>query len=71
MKINGRNIGPEFTPYIIAEMSGNHNQSLDRALQIVDAAAATGVQALKLQTYSADTMTLESSENEFFISDPN
>lgn len=71
MKINGRNIGPEFTPYIIAEMSGNHNQSLDRALQIVDAAAATGAQALKLQTYSADTMTLDSRENEFFISDPN
>ena len=52
-------------------MSGNHNQSLDRALQIVDAAAATGAQALKLQTYSADTMTLDSGENEFFISDPN
>ncbi len=58
-------------PFIIAEMSGNHNQSLDRALQIVDAAAKAGASALKLQTYTADTMTLDMDEGEFFISDPN
>jgi len=51
-------------------MSGNHNGSLDRALEIVDAIAQTGAQALKLQTYTADTMTIDFSEREFFISDP-
>lgn len=68
--IAGRYIGPEQPPFIIAEMSGNHNQSLDRALEIVDAAAAAGAHALKLQTYTAATMTLDISEREFFIEDP-
>ncbi len=56
-------------PMIIAEMSGNHNQSLKRALAIVDAAAKAGVDALKIQTYTADTMTLDISEGDFFIAD--
>jgi N-acetylneuraminate synthase len=67
--IGGRKIGTETSPFVVAEMSGNHNQSIERALAIVDAAAATGVHALKLQTYTADTITLDVHEGEFFISD--
>lgn len=63
-------IGKEYSPFVIAEMSGNHNQSLERALSIVDAAAKAGVQALKLQTYTAETMTIDIDEGEFFINDP-
>lgn len=69
--IAGRKIGPANPPFIIAEMSGNHNQSLERALEIVDAAAKSGASALKLQTYTADTMTLDMDGGEFFIDDPN
>ena len=69
MKIAHRTIGPGAPSFIIAEMSGNHNQSLDKALEIVEAAAKTGAQALKLQTYTADTMTLDISEGGFFIRD--
>jgi len=56
-------------PFIIAEMSGNHNQSLDKALEIVEAAAKAGAHALKIQTYTADTMTLNLSEGDFYIAD--
>lgn len=58
IQINDISIGINYPPFIIAEMSGNHNQSLERALEIVEAAAKTGVHALKIQTYTADTMTL-------------
>jgi N-acetylneuraminate synthase len=71
MKIAGRLIGSNQPPFIIAEMSGNHNQSLERALEIVEAAAKTGAHALKIQTYTPDTMTLDLDEREFHISDPN
>lgn len=67
--IDGRAIGRNHEPFIIAEMSGNHNQSLERALEIVEAAAKTGAHALKIQTYTPDTMTLDIAEREFFISD--
>lgn len=63
-------IGLGQRPFVIAEMSGNHNGSLDRALLLVEAAASAGAHALKLQTYTADTMTLDLSEGEFFIDDP-
>jgi len=70
INIAGRKIDPGHPPFIIAEMSGNHNQSLDRALAIVEAAAKAGAHAIKLQTYTADTMTLDIAEKEFFINDP-
>lgn len=69
--IDNRKIGKNHLPFIVAEMSGNHNQSLERALEIVEAAAGSGAHAVKLQTYTADTMTLDLREGEFFISDPN
>ncbi|WP_083411621.1 pseudaminic acid synthase [Janthinobacterium sp. 1_2014MBL_MicDiv] len=71
MKIKDRNIGLGHPPFVIAEMSGNHNQSLERALEIVEAAARTGAHGLKIQTYTPDTMTLDINEREFHISDPN
>jgi pseudaminic acid synthase len=70
MKILDREISPGHRPYLIAEMSGNHNHSLDRALAIVDAAAASGADAIKLQTYTADTMTLNVRMPGFVIDDP-
>ena len=71
IKVGNRFIGKSHVPFIIAEMSGNHNQSLDRALEIVDAAAKSGAHALKIQTYTADTMTLDLKHGEFFIEDKN
>ncbi len=71
IKIAGKLIGRNHAPFIIAEMSGNHNQSLERALEIVEAAAKTGAHALKIQTYTPDTMTIDLDEREFHISDSN
>jgi N-acetylneuraminate synthase len=71
INIAGRKIGCDQPPFVIAEMSGNHNQSLERALEIVEAAAQTGAHALKIQTYTSDTMTLDLDEREFRITDKN
>ncbi len=69
INIADKKIGANYLPFVVAEMSGNHNQSLDVALEIVDTVAKTGAHALKLQTYTADTMTLDIDEGEFYIKD--
>lgn len=68
-KIGKHIIGDNQKPFIIAEMSGNHNQSLDTALEIVDAAAEAGAHGLKIQTYTADTMTIPHDKGLFYIDD--
>ena len=67
IQINGRDIGTDFPPYIIAELSANHNGSLDTALKIIEQAKLCGADAIKLQTYKADTITLDSRNEEFMI----
>lgn len=65
--IAGRAIGPEHPPYIVAELSGNHNGELGRAFQLMDAAKATGADAIKIQTYTADTITIDCAKKDFTI----
>lgn len=67
VEIAGRRIGPDFEPYVICEVSANHNGSLDRALFMLDAAAATGADAIKIQTYTAETMTIDHPSDDFRI----
>ncbi|RZQ62026.1 pseudaminic acid synthase [Amycolatopsis suaedae] len=69
VRIGAHSVGPGHPPFVIAEMSGNHNGDLDRALAIVDAVAATGAQALKLQTYTPDTITIDVDGPAFRIGD--
>lgn len=70
IEIASRKIGPSYEPMIVAEMSGNHNQSLERALEIVEAAAAAGAHAIKLQTYTPDTLTIDKKDGDFYLNDP-
>jgi pseudaminic acid synthase len=70
MRIGRHPVGPDHPPLIIAELSANHNGSLERALAVVDAVAAAGAQVLKLQTYTADTLTLDVDRPEFRIDSP-
>jgi N-acetylneuraminate synthase len=67
IRIGDRMVGPGHPAYIVAELSGNHNGSLERALETVRAAAKTGADAIKLQTYTADTMTIRSSDPSFKV----
>lgn len=67
LRIDGRDIGPGCPPYVICELSGNHNGSIDRALALIDAAANTGCDAIKIQTYTPDTMTIDSDLPDFKI----
>ena len=69
-KIGHFNIGSEHPPFIIAEMSGNHNQSLEKALKLIDLAVDAGAHAIKIQTYTADSLTIDHDSAEFVISDP-
>ncbi len=69
--IGNKTIGPGLPPFIIAEMSGNHGQSKEKAMALIDAAAETGAHAIKFQTYTPDTITLDVHDNEFFIADAN
>ena len=65
--IGGTRVGPGHSPFIIAEMSGNHNGDIERAFRLIDAAASAGADAVKLQTYTADTMTIAHDGPDFVL----
>ena len=67
MKIYGRTIGATHSPYVIAELSANHNGSLNRALETITVAKQCGADAVKIQTYTADTMTIDCNLPDFVI----
>lgn len=67
VEIAGRKIGPDHEPYVICEISANHNGSLDRAIELLEAAAATGADAIKIQSYTPDTMTIDHDGPDFWI----
>ena len=69
ISINGRKIGADYSPYIIAEMSANHNKNINNAYKIIDMAKSCGADAIKLQTYSPDTLTIDVDLPEFIIED--
>jgi len=69
IQIQDKFIGKDYSPFIIAELSGNHGQSLSKALNMVEAVAKSGAHAIKIQTYTPDTMTLNIDSNDFFIND--
>ena len=67
IKIANRKIGSEYPPYIIAELSANHNGDLERALRTIEMAHSCGADAIKIQTYNADTMTIDCDKEDFQI----
>lgn len=71
IQIGSRLIGQNEAPFIVAELSGNHHQSLDKALKLIELAAQAGAHAVKLQTYTPDSLTIDSSDPDFLIQDPN